>query len=109
MTDAPTPNAAPEVTVALPEAYEDIEAFLASEHTPEVAARLQNFIKYVDTKTRLLLKPLQTGDNVEVLKDGNWIAGQVSSKSHTGLVDVETERGPVSVYEQKSRVRLPTS
>lgn len=92
----------------LPEKYEDIDEFLKGLDTdsPQIAAIL-TLINYGVTKDRLLRKPLREGDYVEVLKNGDWEPGKVNSTSPGGMVNVDTEKGPVTAYQGKSRTRLP--
>ena len=42
------------------------------------------------------LKEYKVGEYVEVLRGGDWVAGRISSKQG-GVLNVDTERGPVGV------------
>lgn len=93
--------------VKLPEKYEDIAEFLKSGQLDDTAAeRVQNLVNFASNATRIALKPIQQGTPVEVLREGTWLPGVVSTKQQTGLLEVDTERGPVAAYEGQSRVRL---
>lgn len=94
--------------VKLTDKYEDVEELLKTyDANDDASARLLTLMNYAVTKDRLARKPLREGDYVEVLRQGDWEPGKVSSTSPGGMVNVDTEKGPVTAYQGKSRIRLP--
>lgn len=54
------------------------------------------------------LKDYKVGDQVEVLKNGDWLPGGVQSKdSVSGHLHVHTERGPVTIASLNN-IRVPS-
>lgn len=91
--------------VKLPTTHEEMGDFLVHGVEPAVEPRVQALVNYAIATDRLKRKPLREGDYVEVLKDGNWVPGKVNSTGAGGIVNVDTERGPVTAYQGKSRIR----
>lgn len=93
--------------VKIPDKFEDVPTFLKTDLNDAQAARVQVLVAHAVSAALIARKPLREGDYVEVLKNGDWEPGKVSSTSAGGMVNVDTERGPVTAYQGKSRIRLP--
>lgn len=91
--------------VRLPSKYEEMSEFMEMDLPEEVASRLQTLINFAIATDRLKQTPLREGNYVEVLHQGVWVPGKVSSTGPGTMINVDTERGPVTAFQGKSRIR----
>lgn len=83
--------------------------FMADSYTDKSGANLQTLVNFLVEAHKKTLAPAknryESGDYVQVLKDGVWVNGQVGSVTPWGHIDVDTERGPVSVMPDGTKIR----
>lgn len=95
--------------VLIPERDEDLSEFFDGGVQPTQAGRVQGLINYVARRQAAnvpkKLSAYKLNQHVEVLRNGDYVPGIVSSFSQGGTnIHVETERGPVTV-QNPTRIR----